>query len=188
MQPYPTEHDINNPGLWPLTVKLLAVLMASVLTALGYYMSVLEPALAEWEQKQAEETRLKENLMPYKTKASRIPQLEQHDRQLTAQLHKARHQLALYSDLPYLVSELARIGKQHQLELQLARTGGDIPDETFDIITTELRLTGSYTAYLGFMEDISRLPYMTTLHDTQIQQKDNTLQIRVSLRTYLHKE
>ncbi|MGI9212628.1 MAG: type 4a pilus biogenesis protein PilO [Methylococcaceae bacterium] len=166
----------------------MTLFMACALTGLGYYLSLLEPALTELEYKRSEETRLKQNLMPYKTKAGGIPHLEQQDRQLTAQLHKARHQLALYSDLPYLVSELARIGKQHQLELQLARTGEEIPDETFEIMTTELRLTGSYTAYLGFMEDISRLPYMTTLHDTQIQQKDNTLLIRVTLRTYLHKE
>ncbi|MEY4194881.1 MAG: type pilus biosis protein PilO [Pseudomonadota bacterium] len=178
----------RNPGQWPLPVRLLTLLAVCLTAALGYYLIVLAPALTELETKRNEEIRLKQSLAPYLEKAARLSALEQQQGRVMARLHQARHRLARHSDLPYLVSELARLGKQRQLQLELAKTGGQIPDESFDLITTELRLRGGYPAYLEFLEDIAELPYMTTLHDIRIQQTADALLIMATLRTYVHKE
>ncbi len=179
---------LNDPGQWPLLVQSLVILMACLLVCLIYYPVLLEPALAELEQKRHQETELRQSLLPHLEKTGLLPVLEQQHTRWLARLHQARHPLARYSDLPYLVSELARIGKQHQLELELAKTGGSLAEESFDIITTELRLKGSYPAYLEFLEEVARLPYMTTLHDIRIQQAQGSLLIMATLRTYIHKE
>lgn|GEM_PF-2454238 len=187
MRLQPLEH-LDDPGRWPLLVQSLVILMACLLVCLLYYEMLLAPALAELEQKRNRETELRQSLLPHIEKTGLLPDLEQQKTYWESRLHQARHPLARYSDLPYLVSELARLGKQHQLELELARTGGSLSEESFDIITTELRLKGRYPAYLEFLEDIARLPYMTTLHDIRIQQAQDSLLIMATLRTYIHKQ
>lgn len=188
----------NQPGQWPIATKILVITLLSLVTGVGYYRVVLESALTEFRQVQDEESSLKHSFASYRIRIKNLPELQTQAMRVTQRLNTATQQLAQPTDLPYLIGEVARLAKQHQLELELARTGKAITQDPFEVITTELKLTGTYPAYLGFLQELPTLSHIATLHDVRITPRSpqpkasrdapQTLLISATLNTYLHKE
>lgn len=188
----------DHPGQWSLVLRIISILLLCSLTAGGYYLMVLEPLINELKQGQEEESRLKLTLTTRYLNLTPLDVLEQQAQQTHLKLTQARERLLHPADVPYFINEIARIARDSQLELVLAKTGEEIPRDFYNILSTELRFTGTYPAYLDFMQTLAQRPHLATLHELRISPKTphgkvsdtmaTPLVISAKLNTYIHKE
>ena len=194
MQASPQKWKLHLAGVWSWPVKILAILLTCILTIAGHFMMILEPAYAALATQQTEEERLKKAFIPALEKINALQVWEDGQAALDLNLNAATQRLVHGPDIPLLMGELPRLARLQNLRLDLAKAGQSSPETLYTILPIQLRLEGTYPGFAGFVQALTSLPYITTLHDISItplpQQPGHTegtrLLIIATLKVYSH--
>ena len=164
--------DPNDPGRWPLGVRLgTAVLLFLIASGGAYYFFVWKseehgrPKLLE---ARAKETELMSELT---TKARRAANLEAYRAQL-AEMEKSfgamLRQLPNKTEVPNLLVDISQTGLAAGLEEKLFQPQGEVKQDFYAELPITIRLTGDYHEMGKFASGIAALPRIVTLHDVEI--------------------
>ena len=181
--------DTNDPGRWPLPIRVGAVAIAFVaVVAIGIYMFVIKQEQPLLERAQQEERDLRVTFEDKQRKAANFDayraQLAEIERDFGAMLR----QLPGKTEVPSLLVDISQTGLGAGLEEQLFQPMGEIQKDFYAELPIKLRYTGNYHELGNFVSGIAALPRIVTLHDISIKPAKegsyDELVLDVSAKTY----
>ncbi len=187
--------DPNDPGRWPLAVRVGIVALIFVLAAsAGYWYFVWKSKRPELLEARAKETELWSTL---ETKARRAANLQAYKDQL-AEMEKSfgamLRQLPNKTEVPNLLVDISQTGLAAGLEEKLFQPQAEIRKDFYAELPISIRLTGNYHQMGNFAGGIAALPRIVTLHDIEITPAvarrdgrggaDGDLVLNVTAKTY----
>jgi type IV pilus assembly protein PilO len=185
--------DPNDPGRWPLAVRVGTVALLFILAASGgYWYFVWKSKRPELLEARAKETELWSTL---ETKARRAANLQAYKDQL-AEMEKSfgamLRQLPNKTEVPSLLVDISQTGLAAGLEEKLFEPQGEIRKDFSAELPISIRLTGNYHQMGNFAGGIAALPRIVTLHDIEITPagkdvrgaKSGDLVLNVTAKTY----
>jgi type IV pilus assembly protein PilO len=161
--------DPNDPGRWPLGIRLGATLLLFVLaTGGGYYWFVWKAKRPELLEARAKETELWTTL---ETKAKKAANLQAYKDQL-AEMERSfgamLRQLPNKTEVPNLLVDISQSGLAAGLEEKLFQPESEVRKDFYAELPIRIRLTGGYHEMGAFASGIAALPRIVTLHDIEI--------------------
>ena len=161
--------DPNDPGRWPLGVRVGTVVLLFVLAAAaGYWYFVWKAKRPELLEARAKETELWSTL---ETKARKAANLQAYKDQL-AEMEKSfgamLRQLPNKTEVPNLLVDISQTGLAAGLEEKLFQPQGENRKDFYAELPITIRLTGNYHEMGNFASGIAALPRIVTLHDIEI--------------------
>jgi type IV pilus assembly protein PilO len=184
--------DPNDPGRWPLGVRLATIALLFIAAAsAGYYFMVWKTQRPVLLQEREKEGQLMESLT---VKAKRAANLEAYRAQL-AEMEKSfgamLRQLPNKTEVPNLLVDISQTGLAAGLEEKLFQPQGENRMDFYAELPISIRLTGGYHEMGKFASGIAALPRIVTLHDVEIVpsgDKNSTgsgnLTLNVTAKTY----
>jgi type IV pilus assembly protein PilO len=161
--------DPNDPGRWPLAVRVgTVVLLFIVVASAGYWYFVWKAKRPELLEARAMETELWNTL---ETKARRAANLQAYKDQL-AEMEKSfgamLRQLPNKTEVPNLLVDISQTGLAAGLEEKLFEPQAEIRKDFYAELPITIRLNGNYHQMGNFAGGIAALPRIVTLHDIEI--------------------
>jgi type IV pilus assembly protein PilO len=182
--------DTNDPGRWPLPIRIGAVSLAFVaVVAAGVYLFVIKEEVPLLEREQQQELELRTQFEDRQRKAANFDayraQLAEIERDFGAMLR----QLPGKTEVPSLLVDISQTGLGAGLEEQLFQPTGEIQKDFYAELPIRLRYTGSYHELGNFVSGIAALPRIVTLHDLTIRRaaadaSPDELTLDVTAKTY----
>ena len=177
--------DPNDPGVWPLVPKLVALTLILVIAVtLGWWLD-WKNSFLQLEQAQQEEVKLKEEWVGKKKQAVNLDeyrkQLAEMDRQFGALLK----QLPNKSEMESLIIDVNQAGRGRGLQFELWKPGQESVKDFYAELPISISITGSYHALGQFVSDVAKLPRIVTLRDVAVAPaKDGGLKLDAFAVTY----
>jgi len=161
--------DPNDPGRWPVGVRIGTVLLLFVFAAsAGYWYFVWKNKRPELLEARAKETELWNTL---ESKARKAANLQAYKDQL-AEMEKSfgamLRQLPNKTEVPNLLVDISQTGLAAGLEEKLFQPEGEIRKDFYAELPISIRLNGGYHEMGNFAAGIAALPRIVTLHDIEI--------------------
>jgi type IV pilus assembly protein PilO len=183
--------DPNEPGRWPLGVRLgVAIVLFALAAAGGYYFFVWKSQYPELVEARSKETELFNTL---EAKARKAANLQAYKDQLT-EMEKSfgamLRQLPNKTEVPNLLVDISQTGLAAGLHEKLFQPQGEARKDFYAELPIAIRLTGGYHQMGNFAAGVAALPRIVTLHDIEIlpASKDGSdpgdLVLNVTAKTY----
>ncbi len=188
--------DPNDPGRWPLGVRIGTVVLLFLFAAsAGYWYFVWKAKRPELLEARAKETELWNTL---ETKARKAANLQAYKEQL-AEMEKSfgamLRQLPNKTEVPNLLVDISQTGLAAGLEEKLFQPQAEIRKDFYAELPISIRLTGAYHEMGNFASGIAALPRIVTLHDIEITPQgreargsSGDLTLNVTAKTYRYLE
>jgi type IV pilus assembly protein PilO len=183
--------DPNDPGRWPLGVRLgTAIVLFALAAGGGYYFFVWKSLHPQLVEARAKETEL---LSTLESKARKAANLQAYKDQL-AEMEKSfgamLRQLPNKTEVPNLLVDVSQTGLAAGLQEKLFQPQGEARKDFYAELPISIRLTGGYHQMGFFAAGVAALPRIVTLHDIEIvpANKDSgdpgDLVLNVTAKTY----
>ena len=181
--------DPNDPGRWPLpvrvgTVAACFVVLASVL----FYFLVWSDKKPELDRVAAEEQKLRSTFQSKHSKAVNLEVYQQQLADIERSFGALLRQLPGRTEVPNLLVDISQVGVGAGLEEKLFQPSAEVKKDFYAELPIKIRLTGSYHQMGEFVSGIAALPRIVTLHDLSItpEAKSTTgqLVLDVTAKTY----
>ena len=162
--------DPNDPGRWPLPVRVGTVALCFVvLSAVLFYLVVWKDQKPLLDQAAVEELTLRDT---FKTKHSKAVNLAVYQQQL-ADIERSfgalLRQLPGKTEVPNLLVDISQVGVGAGLEEKLFQPAPEVKKDFYAELPIKIKLTGSYHQMGEFVSGIAALPRIVTLHDIAIK-------------------
>ena len=177
--------DPNDPGVWPLIPKVVAlVLILALVVAAGWWFD-WKGRFEVLEHSRQEEVKLKDEWSNKKRQAVNLDeyrkQLAEMDRQFGALLK----QLPNKSEMETLLIDINQAGRGRGLQFELWKPGQESVKEFYAELPIALSISGSYHDLGQFVSDVAKLPRIVTLRDLTVAPgKDGLLKMDAFAVTY----
>jgi type IV pilus assembly protein PilO len=181
--------DPNDPGRWPLPVRVGAVVACfAILTGVLFYFLVWSEQKEVLDRVVAEELTLRET---FKQKHSKAVNLEVYQQQL-ADIERSfgalLRQLPGRTEVPNLLVDISQVGVGAGLEEKLFQPSAEVKKDFYAELPIKIKLTGSYHQMGEFVSGIAALPRIVTLHEITItpENKDtyDNLSLQLTAKTF----
>lgn len=155
-------------GAWPLIPRLAVLLALFVLIVVAGWWFVWRDQIIDLENKQAEESRLKDQYLAKKKEAVNldlyVQQLNEIDRSFGALLK----QLPNRAEVESLLVEINQAGLGRGLQFELFRPGVEAKRDFYAELPISIKVTGSYHDIGAFASDIGRMSRIVTLNNMSL--------------------
>ena len=182
--------DPNDPGRWPLPVRVGCVALCFVvLAAASFWYFVWSEQKPKLDAATQEEVKLRTT---FKSKHSKAVNLEVYQQQL-ADIERSfgalLRQLPGKTEVQSLLIDISQVGVGAGLEEKLFQpAANEIAKDFYAELPIKIHLTGSYHQMGEFISGIAALPRIVTLHDITIKpdNKDmyDMLSIELTAKTF----
>jgi len=155
-------------GAWPLIPRLTVLLALFVVIVAAGWWFVWRDQIIDLENKQAEESRLKDQYLDKKKQAINldlyVQQLNEIDRSFGALLK----QLPNRAEVESLLVEINQAGLGRGLQFELFRPGVEAKRDFYAELPISIKVTGSYHDIGAFASDIGRMSRIVTLNNMSL--------------------
>ena len=181
--------DWQEPGRWPLGVRLGAAALLFLLAAAGgyYYFvwSSLHPQLVE---ARSEEAKLFETLEQKARKAANLQAYKDQLADMEKSFGAMLRQLPNKTEVPNLLVDISQTGLAAGLQEKLFQPQGEVRKDFYAELPIKIQLTGGYHQLGEFAAGVAALPRIVTLHDIEIvpagKDSQGDLNLNVTAKTY----
>ncbi len=177
--------DPNDPGMWPLAPRifLLTALLLLVLAAAWWFD--WRNQTEELEQKQGEETRLKDDWLVKKRQAANLDEYRRQLAEIDRQFGALLKQLPNKTEMENLLIDVNQAGLGRGLQFELWKPGPEQIKDFYAEVPVSIRITGNYHDIGHFVGDVAKLPRIVTLNDIALEtNKDGSLKLDATAVTY----
>src|SRR5262245_33677481 len=181
--------DPQDPGRWPLPIRLGAVAVWFVVLAfvLSYFL-VWQNQKPELERRQTEEQQLREQFRSKHAKAVNLEVYKQQLKDIERSFGALLRQLPGKTEVPNLLVDISQTGLAAGLQEKLFQPAGEQKRDFYAELPIKIRLSGSYHEFGEFVSGIAALPRIVTLHDIEIKPADSksydNLTLDLTAKTY----
>lgn len=181
--------DPNDPGRWPLAIRLGAVgVVLLVLTFGSVYYFAWQSKQPELEQAQSKEMQLMDTLDAKAKKAANLAAYKEQLKEIEQSFGSMLRQLPNKTEVQSLLVDISQKRLESGLEERLFQPGGEVQHDFYAESPIKIKLTGSFHSLGNFVSGIAALPRIVTLHDITIAAKPkggyDNLDIEVTAKTY----
>ena len=182
--------DPNDPGRWPLGVRLgTAILLFLIVASAGYWFFAWKALHPDLLEARAKETDLFNELEGKARKAANLQAYKDQLAEMEKSFGAMLRQLPDKTEVPNLLVDISQTGLAAGLEEKLFQPQGEQRKDFYAELPIAIRLTGGYHQMGNFASGIAALPRIVTLHDIEITPvgKDVTagdLVLNVTAKTY----
>jgi type IV pilus assembly protein PilO len=181
--------DPNDPGRWPLAIRLgaigLAFIVAAAIAVYYFAWSAEQPIR---EQARAEEATLLATLEQKARKAANLEAYKAQLKEMEQSFGAMLRQLPNKTEVPSLLVDISQKGLEAGLEQKLFQPGASVQHDFYSELPITIRLTGSFHSIGNFVSGVAALPRIVTLHDIAIKtlgkSGNDNLQLDVIAKTY----
>ncbi|MBL4584136.1 MAG: type 4a pilus biogenesis protein PilO [Pseudomonadales bacterium] len=181
--------DINNVGIWPAPIKIIAGCLLFSLVLAGGYWFYYQDLQNQYGTLQKKELTLKKS---YETKARKASNLEAYKVQMTemeASFGALLEQLPKDTEVPGLLEDITRAGSSSGLDFQSIRLESENVQEFYVELPIRIQASGPYHDIGSFVSGVANLPRIVTLHDFKISAATaGVLNLSITAKTYRYKE
>jgi type IV pilus assembly protein PilO len=161
--------DPNDPGRWPLGVRVgTVVLLFVIAAAAGYWYFVWKAKRPELLEARAKETELWSTLEAKARKAANLQAYKDQLAEMEKSFGAMLRQLPNKTEVPNLLVDISQTGLAAGLEEKLFQPQGENRKDFYAELPIAIRLTGTYHEMGNFASGIAALPRIVTLHDIEI--------------------
>jgi type IV pilus assembly protein PilO len=179
----------QDPGGWPITVKLAALIGLFVAILIGGYFLDWNDQLTALDNGKKEEEKQKDDFVKKKTTAVNLDAYKQQLREIDQVFGTLLKQLPNKSEMDALIIDINQAGLGRGLQFELFKPA---PAETMQDFYAELpiqiRVIGSYHDIGAFTADVSKLSRIVTLNNISIvvapQKDSSTLVMETTAKTF----
>ena len=165
--------DPNDPGRWPLPVRVGTVLLVFVLLAAALFWVVvykdLKPQLTAATEHEDE---LRKTFREKHSKAVNLAVYQQQLADIERSFGALLRQLPGKTEVPNLLIDISQVGVGAGLEEKLFQPADEVKKDFYAELPIKIKLTGSYHQMGEFVSGIAALPRIVTLHDITIKPDD----------------
>ncbi len=147
---------------------ILGALLATLVLA-GYWVLLLKPAWDEQGRARDALLRLEPEAAQTRRMAAQRPALEQEIKLLEARLFRAVQQLPAEKEIPSLLTRLAALGREIDLEVSSFRPGNPVVRDFYTEVPVQLKVIGSYNNLGILFERLARLDRIMNVADMTIR-------------------
>lgn len=184
--------DPNDPGRWPLAVRVAAVALVFTVAAAGaYYFFVWKSQRPQLLEARATETELWNTLDAKARKAANLSAYKAQLAEMEKSFGAMLRQLPNKTEVPNLLVDISQTGLAAGLEEKLFQPRAEVRKDFYAELPIGIRLTGGYHEMGRFASGIAALPRIVTLHDIEIQSAGrdrgvdpSVLTLNVTAKTY----
>jgi len=189
--------DPNEPGRWPLSVRVgTIVLLFVIAAAAGYWYFVWKAKRPELLEARAQETELWSTLEAKARKAANLQAYKDQLAEMEKSFGAMLRQLPDKTEVPNLLVDISQSGLAAGLEEKLFQPQAEVRKDFYAELPISIRLTGTYHEMGNFASGIAALPRIVTLHDFEITPAGRDapsgipgdLNISVTAKTYRYLE
>lgn len=179
----------QDPGGWPVTVKLVALLglFIAILTA-GFFLD-WSPQLDTLETGKKEEEKQKDDFVKKKTQAVNLDAHKQQLREIDQVFGTLLKQLPNKSEMDALIIDINQAGLGRGLQFDLFKPNQfETMQDFYAELPIQIRVVGSYHDIGAFASDVSRLSRIVTLNNMNIMiqpgKDPSTLAMETTAKTF----
>lgn len=182
--------DPNNPGRWPLVIRVAVVAIVFVAVGVfGIWRFVINVEVDELRQKEQTEIDLRASFENKQRRAANFDAYKNQLAEIERDFGTMLRQLPGETEVESLLEDIAQTALQAGLEEKLFQPTGEVPQDFYAELPIRLRYTGSYHEMGNFVSGVAALPRIVTLHDVRITPIDvngdqEQLQLDVTGKTY----
>ena len=165
--------DPNDPGRWPLPVRVGTVVLCFViLSAALFYLVVYKDLKPKLTAATEHEEELRKTFKEKHSKAVNLAVYQQQLADIERSFGALLRQLPGRTEVPNLLVDISQVGVGAGLEEKLFQPANEIKKDFYAELPIKIRLTGSYHQMGEFISGIAALPRIVTLHDITIKPAD----------------
>jgi len=178
------ELDPEQMAIWPFEVKVVVALFLLILmSGVGYFVIVKDklPILAAAE---VTEQDLKRS---YRSKYAIAANMEAYQEQLTqlkSDFATMLKSLPTSNETPGLLDDITFIGTSSGLTFKLLNWQQEVPKEFYSELPIQMEVQGRYHDFGLFLADIAALPRIVTVHNFEIKEDGELLNLQLQAKTY----
>jgi type IV pilus assembly protein PilO len=182
--------DINNPGSWPVPVKIGGILFICAAILFAGYWFLIQGELDEYNQAQQKEQSLRETYLNKKALAVNLPAYKEQMEEMEQTFGSLLRQLPNTTEVPDLLVDITQAGLGRGLEFELFRPEKEQPRDFYAELPISIQVRGTYHELAEFVSDVAALPRIVTFGDITItgRAKDDRLTMSAKARTYRYLE
>jgi len=188
-----SELEIDEIGSWPYVLRIAVIVAASIVAIAAVYFLLLDGETNDLiNQKKNEYAKRDE----FKEKYNLSANLDAYQKQMidmNEAYKDVSKQLPSDSNIPDLIDNISKLAENNHLKYKSILLGEPKSLSGFyKELPIDLNLTGKYHNFAKFIEDISKLPRIVTIHDFTIAKADASaskqdtglLTMTVKIKTY----
>jgi len=161
---------------WKKGVSLLGVCLLMMAIYLYFGWMPLDAMITQ-EQKKIEHQR---HLLKRNQKLARdLPRKRKEFARLEKQLKVALNMLPRASQIPDLLENVSRAGKDSGLEFTVFKPLPEVPREFYAEVPVNLRMTGTYRQMLTFLKRVGEMPRIVDVKNLEIEKSSSSDILRV---------
>lgn len=178
------ELDPEQMAIWPFEVKVVVALFLLILmSGVGYFVIIKDklPILAAAE---VTEQDLKRS---YRSKYAIAANMEAYQEQLTqlkSDFATMLKSLPTSNETPGLLDDITFIGTSSGLTFKLLNWQQEVPKEFYSELPIQMEVQGRYHDFGLFLADIAALPRIVTVHNFEIKEDGELLNLQLQAKTY----
>jgi len=160
-----TELDFNESGEWPLPIKIMAIILLAALVWGGGYYFMMKDKQIELKALEQTEIQLKTEFEAKQEKAWNLAAYKAQLAEMRVTFSSMLKQLPRKNEVADLLIDISRTGLINGLEFELFKPGAERPVDFYAELPIDMKVTGTYHQFAGFVSDVASLPRIVILHD-----------------------
>jgi type IV pilus assembly protein PilO len=153
---------------------LILVLLVAAMVGLYVYL-IYWPNVELLKRKKAEMGTLETQVRELRVVAANMKRFQAEAASLREELRLAITQLPTSKEIPSLLSNISRVGKDAGLEFLLFKPVAEVTKEFYAEIPVEIRVKGTYHNVATFFDKIGKLPRIVNISDVAMENAKETL-------------
>jgi len=142
----------------PVKQRALVLGLVVALLAVGFYYGLYAPKAAMIKSGQARLATLTSEVQNLQTIEAKNKEFQRMIGELKGQLEQAREQLPGEREIPLLLEQIARFGKEAGIEFISFRPSGEVPKDFYNEVPMALALRGPFHNIGLFLDKLSHHP------------------------------
>jgi type IV pilus assembly protein PilO len=161
--------DPQNPGNWPLYVRIaVVVILAAIIVGGGYYYFVT-PLLDDLAKAKEEEVALKTDFEAKQKKVASLEALKAQLAEMERSFGTMLRVLPSKAEIANLLIDISQTRLANSLEEELFQPQGENPKEFYAEVPNRIVVVGKYHEMGGFVSGVAALPRIVTIEDVDIR-------------------
>ena len=181
------ELDFNESGEWPLPIKIVAIILLAALVWGGGYYFMIKDKQAELETLERTEVQLKKEFVTKQEKAWNLDEYKAQLAEMRVTFSSMLKQLPRKNEVADLLIDISRTGLINGLEFELFKPGAERPVDFYAELPIDMKVTGTYHQFAGFVSDVASLPRIVILHNLSmapLAKDGDKMTMNITAKTY----
>jgi type IV pilus assembly protein PilO len=181
------ELDFNESGEWPLPIKIVTIILLAALVWGGGYYFMIKDKQAELETLERTEVQLKKEFVTKQEKAWNLDAYKAQLVEMRVTFSSMLQQLPRKNEVADLLIDISRTGLINGLEFELFKPSAERPVDFYAELPIDMKVTGTYHQFAGFVSDVASLPRIVILHNLSmvpLAKSENKMTMNITAKTY----